>query len=89
MWDLERRQRRVERARAIARAEIGIALAWVALTLFMFAAMPGFMGPRSLLEDLLPPMAIAAQVFAVALMIWIYRANPEPEQEPTWRYRDF
>lgn len=88
MWDLERRQRRVERARAIARAEIGIAVAWVALTLFMFAATPGFMGHRSSLANLVPLVAIGIQAVAMVLMVRIYRANPDPAQ-PTWRYRDF
>jgi hypothetical protein len=87
MWDLERRQRRVERSRAIARAEIGIAVAWVVLTFFALSAMPGHMGGGPTPADFVPGV-VATQVVCIVWMIRVYRANPEPAQ-PTWRYRDF
>jgi hypothetical protein len=92
MSDLERRRRRLARARFLIRAEFLIAVAAPLVVAFLFLVAPGDMGgpmwEPSLLVQLLP-WAGAAGVFLG--LVWMIRlSRPRPEGgERTWRYRDF
>jgi hypothetical protein len=92
MSDFRRRYDRVQRARAIARGEIAIGIAWILISSLLWTAAPGHSG--SMFRGSAPTAAdiavgaIAVQVVALAVMIRIYRATPEPG-DPTWRFLDY
>ena len=93
MNDLERRQRRLQRAHFLIRAELVIAFAAPVVAGFLWAAAPGFSGggmfyEPSLLETLLPWAAIAGVVIGIVWMLRLSRPDPEAG-ERSWRYRDF
>ena len=84
-----------QRGRANAKLELGLAgFIIFVLEPFLFIAAPRYMGgPMSgpigttgLLITVLPFAAYAAQLIALAWMVRIYRADPEPDQD-AWRYR--
>lgn len=91
MSDFRRRYDRVQRARAFARAEIGIGVLWILFTAFLWVAMPGTLEPmfRSSAPSTVDLLVgtIAVQIVALAVMIRIYRATPESGQR-TWRFLD-
>jgi hypothetical protein len=89
--DLERRQRRLDRAHFPIRAELVIAFAAVAGG-FLWVAAPGsflatFHKPW-LIETLLP---LAGVVGFIVGIVWILRLSRSGSEagERTWRYRDF
>ena len=97
--DLERRQRRLDRAHFLIRAELVIAFAAPLLAGLLWVAQPGTMGGGmflgggssfgwSLIEMLLP---WAAAIGVIVGIVWMLRlSRPDPEAgERTWRYRDF
>ena len=93
MNDLERRQRRLDRAHFLIRAELVIAFAAPVLTGFLFVAQPGTMGggwfyKPWLIEILFPWVAVAGVVVGIVWMLRLSRQDPEAG-ERTWRYRDF
>ena len=93
MNDLERRQRRLDRAHFLIRAELVIAFAAPVLTGFLFVAQPGTMGGPMFYEPprfgwLLFLVPIAGFVVGIVWMLRLSRQDPEAG-ERTWRYRDF
>ena len=93
MNDLERRQRRLDRAHFLIRAELVIAFAAPLLAGLLWVAQPGTMGGgmfyrESLFETLLP---WAGGIGVIVGILWMFRlSRPDPEAgERTWRYRDF
>lgn len=92
MNDLESRQRRLDRAHFLIRAELVIAFAAPAVAGIMWMAAPGMIGPM-FYEP--PPfgwlLPLAAVVGVVVGIVWMLRlSRPDPEAgERTWRYRDF
>jgi hypothetical protein len=60
---------------------------------FLWIAAPGGFGTMSSswlydrLVQLIPLVGIAGTIVGLVLMIWIYRADPEPDQR-AWRYRE-
>ena len=89
MDDLERRRRRLRRARVLIRVELVMAFAVPLLAGFLWIEAPGFMGgpmfyEPPLIERLLPWAAVVGVVWMVRL------SRPDPEAgERTWRYRAF
>jgi hypothetical protein len=91
MNDIERRQRRLDRARFAVHAEIAIGVAVALLTWFWFVASPDYFRPmfyQESLEQLRPWIALGGPVIGLAWMVRLARPDPEPD-EPTWRFRDF
>ena len=58
----------------------------VGLTMFMWVAAPGYMGPMPEpgWADHIPIAAVIGQIVGLAWMVRIYRADPEPDQH-AWR----
>ncbi len=91
MEELEHRQRRLDRARALIRAEFAVAVLGVILPGLWYVARPGEIGPMFLKPppfDWVPLMGIAGVISGFAWMVRLSRHNPEAG-ERTWRYRDF
>jgi hypothetical protein len=91
--DLERRQRRLDRAHFLIRAELVIAFAAPVVAGFLWVAAPGSTGggmfyEPSLFEMLLP---WAGGIGVIVGIVWMLRlSRPDPEAgERSWRYRDF
>jgi membrane associated rhomboid family serine protease len=90
--DLESRQRRLDRAHFLIRAELVIAFAAPVVVGLMWMAAPGTIGP---MFDEPPPFTSlvpwAAVVGVIVGILWMLRlSRPDPEAgERTWRYRDF
>jgi hypothetical protein len=92
MDDRAERQRRLARARRLARVELAVAFGVSLFAGFLWVASPGMGGgfylEPPLLVRLIPWVWIIGVVVGIVWMIRIYRADPEPV-ETTWRYRDF
>jgi hypothetical protein len=92
--DLERRQRRLDRAWVAIRVELFIALAVPVVTGFMFVASPGFTGggmvayEPSLIERVVPWAGVLLYVLGLVWMLRLSRPKVEAG-ERDWRYRDF
>jgi hypothetical protein len=91
--DLEFRQRRLDRAHFLIRAELAIAFAAPVLAGVLFVAQPETMGGPMFYEP--PPfgwllflVAIAGVVIGIVWMLRLSRQDPEAG-ERSWRYRDF
>ena len=92
MDDLERRQRRLDRARFLIHAELTIAVAAPFIAGFLVIAAPGFTGggmfrEPPLYEVLLPWAGVVGWIVGIAWMVRLSRPDPEPG-ERSWRYRD-
>jgi hypothetical protein len=94
--DLESRQRRLDRAHFLIRAELVIAFAAPVVVGFLWVAAPGTMGgpifhKPSLMETLLTLLPWAGGVGFIVGFVWIIRlSRPDPEAgDRSWRYRDF
>ncbi len=93
MNEFERRQRRMQRAHWLIRAELVVAFAAPVVAGFLLVAAPGTMGggmfyKPSLIETLLPWAGGIGVVVGIAWMLRLSRPDPEAG-ERTWRYRDF
>lgn len=99
MNDLERRQRRLDRARFLIRAELVVAVAAPVLAGFLWVAQPGTMGGAmslggglpfgwSLIEMLIPWVGGIGVIVGIVWMLRLSRPDPEPGVR-SWRYRDF
>ena len=93
MDDLEDRQRRLDRAHWLIRAELTLAIALPLVVGLLFIAAPQMHGPMferepSRIESLLPWAGIALYIVGLVWMFRLSRANPEAG-ESAWRYRDF
>lgn len=93
MNDLERRQRRLDRARRLIRAELAIAFASPLILGFLYIAAPQYshgMFEREppLIESLVPWVGVAGIIIGIVWTIRLSRTNPEAG-ESSWRYRDF
>jgi hypothetical protein len=86
--DIERRQRRLDRARFAVYAEISIGIAVALLTWFYFVASPAFFKPmfRPLLFELIPWVALGGPVIGLAWMVRLMRP-PVDEGAERWRFR--
>jgi hypothetical protein len=79
---------RGRRGRRIARGLILLAVAYGIATLVFWIAQPAFMAMfEAWYAPLLPVVGIASYFLGLGWMIWIYRADPEPDAR-SWRYRD-
>ena len=91
MNDLERRQRRLDRARTLIHAELVVAVAVPLLVAFLYLAAPGDIGPMfsepPWFTRLLPWAGIAGVIVGLVWMVRLSRADPEAGDR-TWRYRD-
>jgi hypothetical protein len=72
--------------REVGRALLVTALAIIALGGFFAVAKPGFMGGPSPWEGWVEVAGVTGQLVGFLWMLWIHRANPEPDQSD-WRYR--
>ena len=93
MDDLERRRRRLRRARHLIRTELAFAVVVPIVAGFLFIAAPGgptpmFSGRPPLIETLVPWAGVAVYIFGLTWMIRLSRPDPEAG-ERSWRYRDF
>ncbi len=93
MNDLERRQRRLDRARRLIRLELAIAFAAPIVLGFLFVAAPPHSHPMFereplLIQSLVVWAGVAMFIVGLVWMIRIYRADPEAG-ESAWRYRDY
>ena len=93
MNDLESRQRRLDRAHFLIRAELVIAFAAPVLTGFLLVAQPGTMGGPMFYEpprfaSLIPWAAVVGVLVGIVWMLRLSRPDPEAG-ERSWRYRDF
>jgi hypothetical protein len=88
--DIERRQRRLDRARFAIQTEIAIGIAVALITWFYLIASPGCCTPmfRPLLFELIPWVAWGGPVIGLAWMIRL--AHPPVEDgEERWRFRQW
>lgn len=93
MNDLERRQRRLDRARGLIRLELAVAFAAPIVAGFLFVAAPPHSHPMFereplLIQSLVVWAGLAGLVLGLVWMIRLSRANPEAG-ESAWRYRDY
>ena len=93
MKDIERRQRRLDRARSAVHVEFAIGFAVALLTGFLFVAAPTCMCPMaypyppSLAEQLFPWVVFGGPVIGLAWMIRLARPDAEDGEE-RWRFRN-
>jgi hypothetical protein len=93
MNDLERRQRRLDRAWIAIRFELFVALAVPVVTGFLYVAAPGDVGPMVgppepfPVVQALPWVGVLGYVLGLAWMIRLSRPKVEAG-ERDWRYRD-
>ena len=92
MNDLEQRQRRLDRARFLIRAELVIAFAAPVFAGFLLTA-PGTMGGGMFYvgPSLVPLVPWAGAIGVIVGTVWMLRlSRPDPEAgQRTWRYRAF
>ncbi len=92
MDELDRRRRRLHRARVLIRAEFAIAVAIPVIAGFLLVAAPGFTGggiwEPPLYVTLLPWAGVVGWIVGIVWMIRLSRPDSEPG-ERSWRYRDF
>ena len=93
MDDLQTRQRRLDRARALRQLELGVAFAAPLIVGFLYVMAPGSRGPMMLTEppliwSLVPWAGVAGVLVGSVWMVRLSRTDPEAG-ERTWRYRDF
>lgn len=92
MDDVERRQRRLRRARDLIRAELAIACVVPFFAGFLYVAAPAFSGGMFqkplLIETLVPWFGVGLFIFGLLWMIRLSRPDPEAG-ERSWRYRDY
>jgi len=88
-WRYRDRQRRLDRARSLIRAELAIAIAIPLVAAFWFFVAPQTFGSHelTLLELVIAVVGVALYVVGFVWMIRLSRANPE-DGESSWRYRD-
>jgi hypothetical protein len=81
---------RARRGRESARGLFGAVLLLLAFVAFLFLSLPNtFGGPYEpgLIAWIAPGLGILGILAGLAWMIWILRADPEPDSA-AWRYRD-
>lgn len=90
MNDLERRQRRLDRAWVAIRFELFIALAVPVVAGFLFIASPRGIGPMFAGPAPIDPSPWVAALLYVVGLAWMFRlSRPRVEAgERDWRYRD-
>jgi hypothetical protein len=90
--DLESRQRRLDRARFLIRAELVVAFAAPVVTALLCMAAPGTIGPMFFepprFASLLPWACVVGVIVGIVWMLRLSRPDPEAG-ERSWRYRDF
>ena len=91
--DLESRQRRLDRARFLIRAELVIAFAAPVVAGLLWVTAPGTMGGPMFSEpprfaSLLPWACVVGVIVGIVWMLRLSRPDPEAG-ERSWRYRDF
>ncbi|MDF2733869.1 MAG: hypothetical protein K0S97_492 [Chloroflexota bacterium] len=90
MDDLDRRDRRLRRARQLIRLELALAVVAPLVGMFLLVAAPGFPGrgmfEPPLIETLVPWFGVGMFVVGFVWMVRLSRPDPEAG-ERTWRYR--
>jgi hypothetical protein len=91
--DLERRQRVLDQARFLIRAELTLAIAVPVIAGFMWVAAPGTMVEPMFINvplfvTLLPLVGVVGFIVGIVWMLRLSRPDPEAG-ERSWRYRDF
>jgi hypothetical protein len=92
MDDLQTRQRRLDRARALRQVELFIGFAVPLVAGFLYVASPGYSSGLNAEPPLIASLVPWAGVVGVLVgVVWMVRlSRPDPEAgERTWRYRDF
>jgi len=89
-WRYRDRQRRLDRARSLIRAELAIAIAVPLVAGFLFIAAPHTFGAPepAFVQSIVAVVGVALYIVGLVWMIRLSRANPE-NGESAWRYRDF
>lgn len=92
-WRYRDRQRRLDRARSLIRAELAIAIGIPLVAAFWFVTAPQTFGSfgshePTLVEWVIAVVGVALYTIGFVWMIRLSRANPEAG-ESSWRYRDF
>jgi ABC-type spermidine/putrescine transport system permease subunit II len=91
MNDIERRERRLERARTAVYAELAIGVAVTLLTVFLIITAPSGLDPMfipykpSLLEQLFPWVVVPGPIIGLAWMVRLARP-PVDDGEDSWRF---